>query len=292
MSVLSFKVIDRKDRGLCNLTKFEDKLNTVTIEAFMITIVSESDSLRKKNFDVNRMRLTVGNAKGRALADKRMKLKDFFTKEEILSKEITLVFKDLGPQISWKLVFLIEYFGPILLTGLLMVFQNLIYGKTFEYGLSQKIGLAMCVGHYVKREFETLLVHRFSNDTMPFFNVFKNSAHYWILMGFCSNYFLLHPHYTSPRWITPQMHHILMVLFVIFEFFNLMCHITLRNLRAEGTSQRGIPQGWGFQLSSCANYFWESMAWLTFAVSTNTWGAYLFWIVSTAQMYMWAVKKH
>jgi len=60
----------------------------------------------------------------------------------------------------------------------------------------------MFIGHYVKRELETIFVHRFSNDTMPFFNVFKNSAHYWVLSGFGIMYFLLHPDYTTPSWAT------------------------------------------------------------------------------------------
>jgi hypothetical protein len=77
--------------------------------------------------EINRMRLTVGDAKGQALADKRVRLAKCFSKEEA-AKEITLVFKDLGPQISWKLVFLIEYFGPILITGFLILFQKQIYG--------------------------------------------------------------------------------------------------------------------------------------------------------------------
>jgi len=150
----------------------------------------------------------------------------------------------------------------------------------------------MVLGHYIKRELETLFVHRFSNDTMPFLNVFKNSAHYWILMGFCSMYFLLHPEYTSPSWATDQMHMVFAGAFTFFEFMNLMCHITLRNLRKEGTSERGIPEGWGFDLISCANYFWESLCWFTFALSTQCLGAYLFWFVSTAQMLDWALKKH
>jgi len=49
----------------------------------------------KRKFDINRMRLTVGDAKGRALSDKRSTISSFFTKEE-MSKEIVLVFKDLG----------------------------------------------------------------------------------------------------------------------------------------------------------------------------------------------------
>ena len=74
-----------------------------------------------ENFDVNRMRLTVGDAKGRAMADKRQAVNGFFTEDE-KKGEITLVFKDLGAQISWKLVFLIEYFGPILITAVLAAF--------------------------------------------------------------------------------------------------------------------------------------------------------------------------
>ena len=191
------------------------------------------------------------------------------------------MFKDLGRQISWKLVFLIEYFGPILITLTLIVFQKQIYGRTKAYTFGQKIGLAMVLGHYIKRELETLFVHRFSNDTMPFFNVFKNSAHYWLLLGVGSMYFFLHPDYTPPAWASDVTHIALFGFFCFVEFMNLMCHITLRNLRAPGTSARGIPEGWGFGLVSCANYFWESLAWLTYSISSQCFGSYLFWAVST-----------
>ena len=66
----------------------------------------------------------------------------------------------------------------------------------------------------------------------------------------------------------------------------------LKNLRRPGTTERGIPDGWGFQLVSCANYFWESLSWLTFAIQCQCLGAYFFWFVSTAQMLDWAIKKH
>jgi len=97
-------------------------------------------------------------------------------------------------------VFLIEYFGPMLITAILMLLRKQIYGEDPAYSFTQKIGITMLFLHYIKRELETLFVHRFSNDTMPFFNVFKNSTHYWILLGVGAMYFLVHPKYTPPAW--------------------------------------------------------------------------------------------
>lgn len=83
------------------------------------------------------MRLTLNDAKGRAMSDKRGKALAFLKEGgEVTNKQVLLVFKDLGLQISWKLVFLIEYFGPILITACLVAFQKQIYGKTSEYTLN------------------------------------------------------------------------------------------------------------------------------------------------------------
>ena len=68
------------------------------------------------------MRLTVGDAKGKPLSDKRQLLSNFFTAEDLATQPITLVFKDMGRQISWKVVFLIEYFGPMLISAILIAF--------------------------------------------------------------------------------------------------------------------------------------------------------------------------
>lgn len=99
----------------------------------------------------------------------------------------------------------------------------------------------MVVGHYLKRELETLFVHRFSNDTMPFFNLFKNCAHYWFIFGFINMYFFLHPDYTAPAWGSKNIFIGFGAFFTLFEFLNLMCHIVLMNLRKPGTTERGIP---------------------------------------------------
>ena len=65
-----------------------------------------------------------------------MILGKFFTAEEVNAGSVKLIYKDLGLQISWKLVFLIEYFGPILITGLLMAFSKQIYGESKPYTLN------------------------------------------------------------------------------------------------------------------------------------------------------------
>mmetsp|Transcript_53343 Transcript_53343/g.73095 ORF Transcript_53343/g.73095 Transcript_53343/m.73095 type:complete len:125 (+) Transcript_53343:425-799(+) len=124
----------------------------------------------------------------------------------------------------------------------------------------------MVIFHYLKREYETLFVHRFSNDTMPMFNLFKNSFHYWFLCGIVNMYFFMSPNYTPPEWANKALFSCFAAAFLIFEFLNLKTHQVLRDLRKPDSTERGIPYGWGFNQVSCANYFWESMCWLTFAV--------------------------
>jgi very-long-chain enoyl-CoA reductase len=150
----------------------------------------------------------------------------------------------------------------------------------------------MVLIHYLKREYETIYVHRFSLDTMPWTNIFKNSTHYWVFFGLFNMYFFLHPDYTAPTWATDAMHYIFFTMFLTFEFLNFQCHCVLRDLRKPGTTTRGIPKGWGFGYVSCANYFFEALCWLVFALQAQVLGAYFFLAVSFFQMLDWAIKKH
>jgi very-long-chain enoyl-CoA reductase len=99
--------------------------------------------------------------------------------------------------------------------------------------------------------------------------------------------------FLKPDEVAPKTRNIILAsIFTIFEILNLKTHLILKNLRKEGTTDRGIPFGWGFNQVSCANYLWEACAWSSFAVVSNVWGSWLFLVVSFIQMLIWAIKKH
>jgi len=143
--------------------------------------------------------------------------------------------------------------------------------------------------HFLKREFETLFVHRFSHSSMPLINLFKNSVHYWFLSGFLIAYFLY-----SPSFVSPPLPMVLTsaLVFVTAELGNFYCHFLLKNIRPAGSTERKIPHGFAFELVSCPNYSFEILAWISFAVMTGLWSSWLFAAVGGLQMYLWAVKKH
>ncbi|KIJ50957.1 hypothetical protein M422DRAFT_44187 [Sphaerobolus stellatus SS14] len=205
--------------------------------------------------------------------------------------------KDLGPQISWKTVFLIEYGGPLVIHPIFYHFPALIYGRNFEHSTIQKFIYAMVMAHFVKRELETLFIHRFSHSTMPFRNVFKNSAHYHLGSGLAIAWAIYGPSYG--KWAVrktiqdePKFLWAGFALWAIAELCNLHAHVTLSNLRPPGSKVRAIPRGFGFDLVSFPNYFWETVGWAAIAGMTNNIFVYGFLAISTGQMLIWALKKH
>lgn len=165
--------------------------------------------------------------------------------------------QDLGPQIGYRTVFVLEYLGPILIVLAYATRPALLYGadasaKPWED--VARLSVAAWLAHFLKREFETFFVHRFSRPTMPLANLFKNCWYYWgfaLAIGFP----LAHPAYTPPG---PTAVKVGAAIFALSELGNLTCHVMLRNLRpAEGSKQRPIPSGFLFDLVSCPNYTFE-----------------------------------
>jgi very-long-chain enoyl-CoA reductase len=151
----------------------------------------------------------------------------------------------------------------------------------------------MLIVHFLKRELETIFVHRFSLATMPARNILKNCFHYWILAGMNVAYWVFHPNSSAAvKEPSSLLLYSGLVLFAFGEIANLNAHLVLRDLRRAGSTERGIPKGFGFNLVTCPNYMFEVVAWLgVFLVSNLNWSVLVFIIVGTVQMMSWAVKK-
>lgn len=151
--------------------------------------------------------------------------------------------------------------------------------------------------HFLKRELETLFVHRFSNATMPAFNIVKNSTHYWLLSGVLLAVGVYSP-FNSAQGnrgtlrANPLFVGACVAVWTAAELANLQSHLILKALRPVGTRVRKIPYGGGFRWVTCPNYFSEGVAWAAITVLTMSSSALLFTVVSCAQMTVWAIKKH
>ena len=149
----------------------------------------------------------------------------------------------------------------------------------------------MVLVHFIKRELETLFVHRFSAATMPARNIVKNSTHYWLLAGLNMAYWIYKPGAAAAEESNPLITYLGLALFLIGEVGNLLTHLELRNLRSAGGKERGIPKGWAFQLVTCPNYFFETIAWIGIGLVSWSLSTLVFLIVAAAQMGAWAKKK-
>ncbi|KAM5441990.1 Very-long-chain enoyl-CoA reductase [Microsporum ferrugineum] len=202
-----------------------------------------------------------------------------------------------GAQIGWRTVFIIEYLGPLLIHPLVLyVLRPYIYRSPKPLPPASDLQVLTCTLltlHFIKRELETILVHRFSVSTMPFTYVFRNSAHYWLLGGVNLAYWVFSP--SSPTATSdpnPALLYAGLVLFIVGQLSNLSTHLTLRNLRKPGSTERVIPTGFGFDWVTCPNYLFEVMAWVgVYLVSGLNWSVLLFLVVGAGTMMKWASQK-
>ncbi|KAK7690947.1 hypothetical protein QCA50_006050 [Cerrena zonata] len=216
-----------------------------------------------------------------------------------LSEAGELTVKDLGPQMAWQTVFIWEYLGPLIIHSVIYWLPNIFYGGPVQRSLLQKYVYGMAMLHFLKREYETLFVHRFSNGTMPLYGLFRNCAHYWILSGVALAYAAYGPTYaaTSPYIrgtirSNPTFLWSCIALWTFAELSNGRTHSILRDLRPAGTKERRIPYGYGFNLVTCPNYTFELLAWAAISVMTGSYASYAFLIAAVYIQTVWAMKKH
>lgn len=196
-----------------------------------------------------------------------------------------------GPQIGWRTCYLIEYLGPMLIHPLVYFLRPYIYSNAGAPSQLQTLACIMITLHFIKREFETAVIHRFSSATMPFRNVFKNSFHYWILSGAFMAYFIYSPTSSAAGASNPAITYPALALFAFGELANLNAHIVLMNLRSPGGTERGVPKGFGFNWVTCPNYFFETLAWAGIWLVTWNWATGVFFVVGVGQMAIWAKKR-
>ncbi|KAJ1927565.1 3-oxo-5a-steroid 4- dehydrogenase [Tieghemiomyces parasiticus] len=234
-----------------------------------------------------RQRLTLD---GQALLNDRRSLTD----AGLRAGSVVQV-KDLGPQVGWRTTFICEYAGPLLANPLFYLFSRTVYGVDFTHSSLQTLALIMFEAHFVKRLYETVFVHKFSNGTMPLLNLVKNTAYYTLLAGVSVGFWVYGPWYGAhdARSVrSPFETYLAVGLFVFAEVSNYVTHANLSNLRPPGTRVRKIPHGYGFDLVSCPNYTFEILAWVAFTYYTRSLAALAFTLAGAGQMYVWAVKKH
>lgn len=249
--------------------------------------VKKEFSKNFKKISIHRVSLkqTLAEGKEVRLDNPKKTLQDYG-----ITSDATLVFKDLGPQIGYRTVFLLEYFGPMLFVGLWALRPSFLYSNTDKpYDPVAILAIACWMLHFLKREFETIFVHKFSRPTMPLNNLFKNCTYYWTF-GAAIGYPLCNPSYVPP---SPLLIKIGLAIFILSELGNLKCHLMLSNMRPkEGSQQRDIPRGFLFNLVACPNYTFEIMSWVGFSIMTMIPMSFLFTIVGFLQMTEWAIKKH
>jgi len=286
-------------------------LDTTTTETLYTRLAAHC------GLSVDRLRLTKGSD-GSVINMKREDGKDVMVEEVGLREGSQVFVKDLGPQIGWRMTYIIEYLGPLLIHPLFLYnLRPYIYSSYNPLSYlpfapstadplpppttAQSIACLLITLHFLKREYETLFVHRFSAATMPFRNIFKNTGHYWLLSGINLAYFLYGPTNSVaasywPKALDPDHNpavlYTAVVLWATFELLNFKTHLILKNLRPAGSTKRQIPQGWGFGTVTCPNYTYEIYAWAAiFVLSGGNWSVGVFIVVGTVQMILWAQKK-
>lgn len=196
----------------------------------------------------------------------------------------TFIVKDAGLSLDWKTVFLLAYLGPF---SIAIAFV-LLLGDKLKWNCYFTIGFIMWELHYVKRAYEAISVHAYSQSLMPFIGVMKNVVNYW---GFTLliTYNMYKRSQTIDKLELCQI--IAIPLWFVSECLNFYCHYTLAHLRPKGSKERFLPKGFLFNRITSPNYTFEISGCIFFAVYTRLITAVIFATVGGSYMLMCAHQK-
>ncbi|KAI0013239.1 3-oxo-5-alpha-steroid 4-dehydrogenase-domain-containing protein [Xylariaceae sp. FL0662B] len=293
MAELSLKVVNRSRKGLKGLPLSIVLPNDATVEDAKIAVaraVKVSDYNRIGIFDP---------VSQKTLKDRKSLLRE---QAEVIKRGELLV-KDLGPQLGWRTVYVVEYLGPLLFHPLFLFLRPYLYPAVYpfvkdyvplpndELSFTQKAAFAMIMAHFVKRELETIFLHKFSANTMPAVYIFRNSFFYWVFAGIIGALELYAPFAPAAKSGITPLHYIGLALYFVGEILNFDVHYYLAHLRKPGETARKLPRGHGFSIVTCPNYMYEIIAWLGIILFTRSPALAVFITFGIYYMYTWALGK-
>ena len=277
INTLNKKQKEESDIIVCDINNTITDLKNIIINNLGIKYIPERIGLYYIKKDINNPSKNIKEN----LTNLNRTIRDYD-----LTNNTTIYVKDLGPQISWRLTYVIEYVGPLLI--IIYFFLKL---NPYKANTTQIIGFIMSTFHFSKRIIESIFVHKFSNSTMPLKNLFINCTYYWIIYGILCGYTLFNENYVQPSY-SLVVKGLLVFLFWSAEIKNLRCHLILKELKDKNKGEKGIPDGEGYEFVSCAHYFWEFLAWLFFSILVNLLTFYFFTLCGFLILRSWAIKRH
>ena len=145
--------------------------------------------------------------------------------------------------------------------------------------------------HFLKREYETVFVHKFSANTMPARNIVRNSAFYWLMAGLLCALDVYAPGSLSARDALGPLDYAGLALFAVGETCNGIVHRHLASLRRPGGTEKGIPNCIGSSLVTSPNYMFEVLAWVGVILISRSWAVVLFICTGVVYMRSWSRGK-
>lgn len=112
-------IVSRESKLMATLSLDKEKRVSDLKSAFHQLRTFHSDP----KYHPGRQWFTVGTTRGEPLKKDKMRLM------ELGETNLRLIFKDLGPQVSWKLVYVVEYLGPLLILPVMFYYPHLIWTR-------------------------------------------------------------------------------------------------------------------------------------------------------------------
>ena len=161
----------------------------------------------------------------------------------------------------------------------------------------------MAIAHFVKRVFECIFVHKYSKPTKSLNKIVREVGYFGLFFGLIVPFYILHPRYMDnsfwrhvvrvPDSSLTYISYALCVVFIFGEVMNFLCHMHLKSFRkGDHDFTRMIPRFHGYSQITSANYFWEFVSWIAFALVAQTLVSSVFLVMTFFRMNYRAHKKH